>query len=111
VELSTLENCTTLLETALVGPERELVHFLKQENFISDDVRNKILNPVSVLGEEDKAGELVKWIRLRVKQDRTSYRKFVEGLKRFGGRYHPIVCTLEGEFMRLASTYGVTFTS
>jgi hypothetical protein len=106
VELSTLENCTTLLETALVGPERELVHFLKQENFISDDVRNKILNPVSVLGEEDKAGE---WIRLRVKQDHTSYHKFVEGLKRFGGRYQPIVCTLEGEFMKLVRTYGMTF--
>ena len=69
----TVELCTIQLETALLGLERDLVHFLCQNGFISDEVRDYVLNPVSVFGEAHKAGEVVRWIKNRIKQDPASY--------------------------------------
>ena len=48
---------------------KEMVHFLKREEFISDSVYNKVLDPQYMLDEVEKAGELVKGIKKRVKQD------------------------------------------
>ena len=91
----TVEHCTVPLETALSGLERELVHFLYQKSFISDSVRDKVLNPVSVLSEAEKAGEVVRWIKNRVKQDPRSYWVLVRKLQQGGNKYQPIIRILE----------------
>ena len=91
----TVELCTIQLETALLGLERDLVHFLFQNGFISDDVRDKVLNPVSVLSEAEKAGEVVRWIKNRIKQDPTNYHVLMGKLQQCGKRYQPIINRLE----------------
>ena len=106
-ESITLENCTSQMETALEGTERETVHFLHRESFITDSIRNKILHSSTMMSEEEKAGELVSWIKKRVKQDRTSYYTLVNELKRHGNRYWPILAKLEAEYTRQQRT-GVT---
>lgn len=100
IELNTLEKCTSQLETALRGLERELVHFLKDECFILEDVRDDVLDARSMLDKADKAGELVKWIKNRVKQDPESYYTLVDRLKQGGKLYAPIVRKLEEEHRR-----------
>ena len=97
VELKTLQECTTQLETALGWLERDLVHFLNREGFISDSIHDSVLKSPSMLDEAEKAGELVKWIKRRVKQDYTSYHKLVAKLKEFGNVYGPVLRALEAE--------------
>lgn len=99
-ELRTLEKCTPQLETALKGLERNLVHFLKDECFILDDVRDCILDARSILDKAEKAGELVKWIKNRVKLDPESYHILVNRFKQGGNLYRPIVRKLEEEYRR-----------
>jgi hypothetical protein len=98
-ESRTLENCTTPLEIAFRGMEREFVYFLRKKDFITKIVQNRILAPVSVLSEEEKAGELVKWIKIRVKQDPVSYNVFLSHMMLYGNRYRPILNTLGKEFV------------
>jgi hypothetical protein len=99
-ESRTLDNCTTSLETAFTGMEKEFVHFLQGEGFITEMVHNKILNPVTVLTEEDKAGEVVKWIKKRVKQDYRSYLVLLSHMTRYENRYRPILNTLGNEYVK-----------
>ena len=83
------------LETALSGLDRDLMHFLCQNGFIGDNVRDKVLNPVSVLSEAEKAGEVVRWIKNRIKQDPASYHVLMGKLQQCGNRYQPIINRLE----------------
>ena len=99
-DLRTLKACTPQLETALKGLDSGLVHFLNQEGFISDHVVDDVLNPQSMLTEADKAGELVKWIKNRVKKDPPSYHELLERLKQSDNLYKPIVKILEAEYAR-----------
>ena len=101
IEIKTLDNNVVQLETVLSGLERELVHFLNREEFITDSVCNKVLDPRSSLDEDEKAGELVKGIKKRVKQDSASYYTFLNELKRHGKRYQPIISKLEAEYAKL----------
>ena len=94
-EFMTVEHCTIQLETALSGLDRDLMHFLCQNGFIGDDVRDKVLNPVSVFSEAEKAGEVVRWIKNRIKQDPTSYHVLMGKLQQCGNRYQPIMNRLE----------------
>ena len=96
-ELRTLQACTPQLETALKGLDSGLVHFLNHNNFITVD---KVRNPVTMLTEADKAWELVKWIKNRVKQDPPSYHVLLGRLKQSGNLYKPIVNILEAEYAR-----------
>ena len=91
----TVEYCTIQLETALLGLGRDLVHFLCQNGFISDEVRGYVLNPVSVFSEAPKAGEVVRWIKNRIKQDQASYHVLMGKLQQCGKRYQPIINRLE----------------
>lgn len=100
IELITVKECTPQLETALRGIDTEVVHFLYHEGFITDNVRDKVLNPASCLSEADKASELVKWIRNRVQQDRESYHIFLRRLKESGKLYQPIAGKMEAEYER-----------
>jgi hypothetical protein len=106
VEFKTIKFCTTPMEIAFTNLEREVVHFLNRENFINDSVCIKVLDAVSVLGEEDKAWELVKGVRQRVKEDPGSYYTLVNELKRHGRKYQPILSKLEAEYARQKSLAG-----
>ena len=102
-EFMTLEHCTVPLETALSDLERELVHFLCLNDFISDNVRDKVLNPVSVLSEKEKAGEVVRWIKKKVVQDPGSYYVLMRKLQQGAGRrYQPIINKLEATRQQVA---------
>lgn len=98
LELKTIKQCTSQLETALIGLDRKLVHFLNQEGFIQDSICERILNSQSSMDDTEKAGQLVKWIKNRVKQDHQSYHTLLNYFKEGGKHYKPIVNTLEGEF-------------
>ena len=100
MELKTLENCVVPLEVALSDLQRELVHFLKCKEFITDEVCDIVLDPRYMLSEVEKAGKLVKGIKKRVKQDHTSYYTFLSELKRHGKKYQPIITKLEAEYAR-----------
>ena len=81
-----------------MGLERDLVHFLTKEGFIVNAVRDKVLDPCSSLDDAEKAGELVKRIKNRVKQDPQSYHDLICRLKEGGNHYRPIVKALEEEY-------------
>ena len=86
------------LETALKGLDRNMVDFLYQNGFITDDVCDQVLNPVTLLSAADKARELVKGIKNRVKQDKRSYFVLVRCLTQGGVLYQSIVTTLAEEY-------------
>ena len=97
-ELEAVRKCTPDLETALKVPDRNLVHFLEYEGFFSDDVHDDILNPRSMLTEMERAGELVKWIKNRVKQDPGSFHILLHCFKQSVALYKPIVNKLSAEY-------------
>lgn len=94
-ELYTILSCTTALETALRGVDSDLVHFLRDEGFISDDVLDHILNPGAIL---DEGEDLVMWIRSRVEQEPESYHVLVNYFILQGEPYQPIMRTLAEEY-------------
>jgi hypothetical protein len=99
VELKTLVFCTTQLEMAFAGADRELIHFLYCENFISDSVRDTVLNPRSLLSDREKAGELVKGVKKKVKEDPRNYYTLINKLKQNQSAYYkPLLGTLEAEY-------------
>jgi hypothetical protein len=106
-ELKTLEKCTPQLETAFKEVERDLVHFLLDECFISSDVHDEVLEPRTLLNKSEKAGKLVKSIKNRVKQDPSSYHTLIDELKRRGRRCDPIVKILEEEYNKQSKYYNI----
>lgn len=100
IELNILKKYTTKLETALRSVESNLVHFLHREGFLPDSIPDEILKPKSLWTDDQKAGELVKWIKHRVKQHPPSYHKLVAELKECGEHYHPIQKLLEDEYSK-----------
>lgn len=103
-ELKTLKKCSYKLLTALKGDHRQLVYFLAEKGFFSDGEAEKVLNPVSMLDEEKKAGELVKWIKNRVEQDSGGYHTLMRWFEAAGNHYSPIVKILNEEFARQGGT-------
>lgn len=97
-KLRTVEKCCSDLETALKVKDRDLVHYLHQEGFYSGNICEKILDPR--IDDAEKAGEMVKWIKNRVKQEPESYDTLVDRLKQGGNLYQPIVGKLEQEYTR-----------
>ena len=104
VEFKTVKKCTVWLETALKGLDRNMVDFLYQNGFITDDVCDQVLNRVTLLSAADKAHELVKGIKNRVKQDKGSYFVLVGGLTQGGVLYQPILNILTEEYQRQQQT-------
>lgn len=97
IELRTLERCTPLLEKSLKILDRKLVHFLKEEYFIPDHVRDEVLETFSVLNETGKAGKLVTCIKNRVDLDPRNYYVLVDRLKKEYKLYEPILKALDKE--------------
>ena len=100
VEFKTVKRCTVALETALKGLDRNMVDFLYQNGFITDDVCDQVLSTKTLLSPADKAYELVKGIRNRVIQDKGSYSVLVGGLTQGGVLYYPIVKKLAGTYQK-----------
>ena len=100
VEFKTVKKCIVPLETALKGLDRNMVEFLYQNGFISDDVYDQVRSAKTLLSVADKAYELVKGIKNRVKQDKESYLVLVNWLTESGAMYQPIVNTLTEEYQK-----------
>ena len=103
-EFKTLKKCSSKLQTALKGDHTQLVYFLAEKGFFSDGEAEKILDPVSLLDEGKKAGELVKWIKNRVEQDSGGYHTLMRWFEAAGNHYSPIVKILKEEFARQGGT-------
>ena len=95
IELKIVKQCTSELEGAGLERDRALIHFLNREAFMNDKEHENILDPRSMLREDQKAGEIVKWIKHRVQQDPSSYHKLICQLSACEQRYQPIVKKLE----------------
>ena len=103
-ELEAVRKCTSHLETALKALDRELVHFLRDEGFVTDDVHDDLLTPRTMLTEAERAGELVKWIKNRVKQDPRSFHLLLQHFRRRGALYKPIVNELSAEYLTIVAS-------
>ncbi len=93
-------SCANELETALRSIEREIVHFLHREGFITQEVHDDVLNPRSLLTDDQKAGVLVTGIRNRVELSAGSYHTLLNHLRQRGKHYASIVGILDEEYGR-----------
>ena len=99
-EYRTVVSCIKQLETALFRSDRDVVHFLNQEGFITQEVHDDVLNPRSMLTDHQKAGELVSWIRMKVELSAQNYHALVKHLGQSGKHYESIVDILDNEYSR-----------
>jgi hypothetical protein len=97
-ELKAVRKCASHLEAALMVPNRDLVHFLRDQGFVSDEVHDKVLTPHIMWSEVEKSGELVKWITNRIKMDCTSFHILLHRLKQSGVLFEPTVTKLIAEY-------------
>jgi hypothetical protein len=100
-ELKALRKCATLMDAALEVMDRDLVHYLRNEGFITNDAHNEVLSPQSMLTKAQKAGELVKGIENRVKQDPKSFHILLNRFKQSGILFEPIRRKLTDEYRLL----------
>jgi hypothetical protein len=96
-ELELVTQCTSDLETALWQLDKDLVHFMRDEGFILDATHDEILAPQSMMTDAQRAGDLVKCIRNRVKQDSASFHLLLRYFKKRGAFYEPVVKKLTAE--------------
>ena len=92
-------SCTKPLETALRSLDRDLVHFLHREGFITPEVLDDVLNPRLLSGYQ-KAGELVASIRNKVELSAQNYHTLMNHLRQSGKQYGSIVDILDREYSR-----------
>ena len=95
-ELNTIVSCTIELESALRGVDSDLMHFLRDEEFISKEVHDHIVNPGSIL---DEGEDLVMLIRSRVEQDPMCYHVLVQYFVAHGEPYQAILRTLGAAYI------------
>ena len=93
-------SCTQPLETALRAFDRDIVHFLHREGFITQEVHDDVLSPRSMLNGHQKAGELVTGIRNRVELSAQHYHTLVDHLRQSGKQYESLVGILDREYSR-----------
>ena len=101
MEAQTIVNCAKYLEIAFQGLDRDLVHYLHREGFISQEVYDEVLYPRSMLSQAQKAGQLVTGIRTKVSLSPQHYLKFVDRLRSRRQRFGGIVDILEREYEKL----------
>ena len=105
-EYRTVVSCTKELETALLRSDRDIIHFLNQEGFITQEVHDDILNPRSMLTDHQKTGELVTRIRNKVELRAQNYHILVKHLGQRGKYYESIVKILDEEYSRQQQQVG-----
>lgn len=96
-EYRTVVKCSGALETALKS-DRDIMHFLNSEGFITDEVWDDVLDARSMLTPAQKAGKLVKGIRNKVSESPQHYHTLVEHLSKNRIRYGSIVDKLNREY-------------
>ena len=99
-EFRTVVSCTEQLETALRSIDRDIVHVLHREGFITQEVCDDVLNPRSMLNDHQKAGALVTGIRNKVELSAQNYHTLVNHLRQSGKQYGSIVDILDREYGR-----------
>ncbi len=92
-------SCTKQLETALLRSDRNIVHFLYREGFVTQEVHDEVLNP-RLLNDHQKAGELVTGIRNKVELSAQDYHTLLNHLRQSGKHYGSIVNILDEEYSR-----------
>ncbi len=97
-------SCTKPLETALRALDGDIVHFLYQKGFITQEVHDDVLNPRSMLNAHQKAGELVTGIRNKVELSAQNFHTLVDYLRQRGKQYESLVDTLDREYNRQLQT-------
>ena len=95
-------SCAKQLETAFRS-DRDIAHFLRQEEFITEEVYNDVSNP-RLLGEYQKARELVTGIRNKVELSAQNYYTILNHLRQGGKKYRSIVSILDEEYSRQQQT-------
>ena len=99
-EYRTIVSCTKQLETTFRSIDRDLVHSLHCEGFITQEVRDDVLNPRSMLNDHQKAGQVVTGIRNKVEQSANSYYMLLNNFCRSGKQYEGIMSILDEEYKR-----------
>lgn len=94
-EYRTVATCIKQLEVAFRSIDRDLVHFLHQEGFITQAVHDEVLNPTSMWTIYHKTGQLVTGIRNKVELRVESYRTLLKYLRERGKHYEGIVNILD----------------
>ena len=103
-EYRTVVNCAKPLGIALRSLDQDIVHFLQQEGFITEEVHDEVLKPRSVWTDHQKAGELVTGIRNRVELSAQNYHTLLNHLRQSGKHYRSIVKILDKEYSRQGQT-------
>ena len=93
-------SCITSMETALRQEDSDIVHFLYQEGFVTQQVHDEVLDPKSMLNRHQKAGILVTAIKNHVELDAEKYHILVNHLRQSGKRHESIVKILDEEYSR-----------
>ena len=99
-EFRTVTNCTEELEVAFLKCDRNIIHFLYKEGFITQEMHQDILDTKSSKTDSEKSGELIAGIRNRVKLSVQSYHTLLQHLRQKGKYYESIVNILDEEYSR-----------
>ncbi len=84
--------------------DRDIVHFLHREGFITQELHDEILNPRSMWTDHQKVGELVTGVRNKVKLSAQDYHTLLDHLRPSGKHYRGIVDILDAEYSRQEQT-------
>ena len=96
-EYAIITKCSWKLEIALKS-DRDIVLFLLQQGFITQEHYDEVSNPKSNLTEAEKVSMLVTAIRNRVELNPRNYYKMVDHLRQNRIRYGDIVEILDQEY-------------
>ena len=96
-EHETLRKKTKEMEIALRS-DRDIVHFLYRERFISHDVYEEVLDPRSMLTATEKSSKLVICIRNKVKLNPQNYHKLLHHFRQDRRNYGDITDILDNEY-------------
>lgn len=97
-EYKTIVNCTKKLETAFRSLDRDIVHYLFCEGFITQEERDEVLEVRSMLSSYQKAERLVTSIRRNVELNPQNFQTILNHLRRSGKYYESIVNILDEEY-------------
>ncbi len=105
-EYTVVSNCTSKLEKAL-RDNRDIVHFLECNNFISKDIHDTVLSATCPLTTLEKSGKLVEKIRDKVELNSKNLYVLMKEFNSHKEMYQDIIDILELEMKR----QGITITA
>ncbi len=105
-EYTVVSNCTSKLEKALKD-NRDIVHFLECNNFISKDIHDTVLSATCPLTTLEKSGKLVEKIRDKVELNSKNFYVLMKEFNSHKEIYQDIIDILELEMKR----QGITITA